>query len=70
MKKSLSQSDEIAIYLNRGKKITPIDALDLFGCFRLAARIHDLRGRGMNIKVEDRKDDDGKRYASYFLGVE
>ena len=31
---------------------TPIDALNKFGCFRLAARISDLRNDGMLIKTK------------------
>ena len=45
----MSQNKQIADYLNKGKKLTPIDALNKFGCFRLAARIADLRNEGMNI---------------------
>ena len=45
----MSQNKQIADYLNKGKKLTPIDALTKFGCFRLAARIADLRASGMNI---------------------
>jgi len=46
----MSQNQQIANYLNKGRKLTPIDALNKFGCFRLAARIADLRNDGMNIK--------------------
>jgi len=48
----MSQNQQIANYLNKGRKLTPIDALNKFGCFRLAARIADLRNDGMNIKFE------------------
>jgi len=47
----MSQTTQIANYLNKGRKLTPIDALNKFGCFRLAARIADLRNDGMNIKT-------------------
>lgn len=37
--------------LLEGKGLSPIWALHNFGCFRLAARIRDLRNEGMNIKT-------------------
>ena len=50
----------------KGKRITPIDALNKFGCFRLAARIADLRKSGHNIWT-DSMTKDGKTFASYSL---
>ncbi|MBL0144900.1 MAG: hypothetical protein IPP48_03230 [Chitinophagaceae bacterium] len=38
-----SQRKKIKQYLQAGKAITPIDALKKFGCFRLGARIWELR---------------------------
>ncbi|OJV17939.1 MAG: hypothetical protein BGO30_08325 [Bacteroidetes bacterium 41-46] len=64
-----SQNDAIAKFLLEGNKITPMDALRKFGCFRLGARVHDLRHkRGLNIKSEYVKEG-RKRYASYELAV-
>jgi|13_taG_2_1085334.scaffolds.fasta_scaffold10982_5 hypothetical protein len=48
----MSQEKQILEYLQAGNKITPIDALNLFGCFRLGARICDLRNKGYNIDNE------------------
>ena len=48
------------------KPITAMDALNDYGCFRLAARINELRMSGHNIKTEI-KNQDGKRYAMYYL---
>ena len=48
------------------KPITAMDALNDYGCFRLAARINELRMNGHNIKTEI-KNQDGKRYAMYHL---
>jgi hypothetical protein len=60
----MNQKQQIANYLSKGKAITPIDALNKFGCFRLAARIADLRNEGVNIatKIVTKQ---GKSYASY-----
>lgn len=34
-----TQKELIREYLERGNSLTPMDALELFGCFRLATRI-------------------------------
>ena len=62
----MSQKDENWIHLKRGHSITPLEALDMFGCFRLGARIADLRSEGNDIITETIKKG-GKRYASYSL---
>ncbi len=61
-----SQNDMIHEYLLAGNSITPVDALREFGCFRLAARIDDLRGRGDDIETITEKKN-GKKYARYAL---
>lgn len=38
-----SQADSILAHLRAGHTITPGQALDEFGCFRLAARISDIK---------------------------
>lgn len=44
-----TQSEQIAKHLESGKSITPIEALNKFGCFRLGARIFDLKKQGYDI---------------------
>lgn len=61
----MSQKDRILSYLKR-RPITPIQALEKFGCFRLAARIEELRSEGYQIKTE-RVERGDKRYARYRL---
>ena len=63
----MSQTKQIANYLNKGKKLTPIDALTKFGCFRLAARIADLRASGMNIVTNKLKLDNTRQVAQYSI---
>jgi len=48
------------------KPITAMEALNDYGCFRLAARINELRMSGHDIRTEI-KNKDGKRYAMYHL---
>ena len=66
-----SQCDRILEFMKTGKEIEPLTALSKFGCFRLGARIFDLRGRGHVIQMTKvyYKTPEGqtKFYASYKL---
>ena len=62
----MTQNQQIKSYLEKGKSITPIQALNKFGCFRLAARISDLRNEGLNIATKI-VTKDGKTFAKYYL---
>lgn len=62
-----SQKKLILAHMQFDKKgITPIDALTFYGCFRLSARISDLRHDGYNI-VSERETSNGKTYCRYRL---
>jgi hypothetical protein len=50
----------------RVKPITPIEALDLYGCFRLAARIRDLKELGHAVNTE-LVAEGNRRFARYTL---
>lgn len=45
--------------------ITPLDALNLYGCFRLSGVVFQLRKQGYII--ETARNTNGKHYARYFL---
>lgn len=62
----MSQNDQIRAALILGRSLTPLDALNEFGCFRLAARVADLRREGMDIECKT-ETKNGKRYARYQL---
>ena len=47
---SATQNNQILNHLHAGNSITPLDALKLFGCFRLGARIYDLKQQGHSIE--------------------
>lgn len=64
--KPKTQTDKILAYLEKGRAITPLDALNRFGCFRLSARIDELRNMGHHIITETVKKN-GKRFAKYPL---
>jgi len=63
----MSQELEILMELKRGNEITPLDALKHFGCFRLSARIENLRKQGFPIATRIKELDNGKRVASYYM---
>ena len=48
----MSQKKDILKYLQSGEELTPIKALNLFNCFRLAARIEELRKEGYPIESQ------------------
>ena len=62
----ITKGEAILSFLKRGNRLTPLDALDRFGCFRLAARISDLRDAGYRIR-SDTVQVGGKRVAEYRL---
>jgi hypothetical protein len=61
-----SQKEQILARLQFGQSITPIQALELYGCFRLGARIYDLRKAGHNI-VSTLAHNGKKQYSIYKL---
>ena len=62
----MTQNHQILDYMAKGNSITPIDALNLFGCFRLGVRAFDLKKMGYNI-VTKTVSINGKHFASYSL---
>jgi len=62
----MSQTQWILEELQRGRSVSPIDALAGCQCFRLAARIQELRLRGHNVVTIIVKRN-GKKYATYRL---
>jgi len=61
-----SQNKQIKAYLKEGNSITAIQALEKFGCFRLAARIKDLKETGMVIDKAMIANNEGKHHAIYW----
>ena len=67
-----TQKEMILEYMRKHKKgITQLQALDLFGCMRLGARIADLKAEGHKIETTmisvKKKDGRAKQYACYHL---
>lgn len=62
-----TQSSAILDYMRSGHAITPLEALSLFGCFRLGARIWDLRREGYAIHAAPFKLPNGKTVQRYWI---
>ena len=67
MAKTTSQAASILYHLENHGPLTAIEALELFSCFRLAARVADLREAGHEIQTEMKTMKDGKKIAVYSL---
>ena len=52
MTKKMTQKDKVLAHLQENKKINPMEGLNLYGTFRIAAIIHTLRDEGHNIETK------------------
>lgn len=66
-----SQTKRILDYLQDGGSLSPLEALRMFGCGRLGARIYDLKKQGYSFvttaEVQRGADGEYKCYARYRL---
>jgi len=65
----MSQKTEILKALKKGRKLTSLDALADFGCFRLGARILEIHYMGYNILKRTVRSSNGKNFTQYRLEV-
>jgi hypothetical protein len=63
----MSQSEAILAHLQSGESLTALQALSLFNCLRLGARVLDLRRQGHDIRTETIRTRSGKNVARYTL---
>ena len=69
-KGSKAQNQFILEFLQSGKTLSPMQALHYYGCFRLAARIYDLRQEGYNIlSIREVSKTSGKSITRYQMVV-
>lgn len=66
---SRSQQERILAWLRSGRKITQLEALNKFGCMRLASRISDLKKAGYPIKMMKILTMTGKYVAQYSMEI-
>ena len=67
MSNTTSQSAAILYHLQNYGSLTQLQAIDLFNCMRLAARVADLRDAGHNIQTDMKRLKNGKKIAVYSL---
>ena len=60
-----NQTKMIKSHLDQGQSITAFEALQLYGCLRLASRMHDLKQSGYTFHKEMVTVGNGKRVAEY-----
>lgn len=63
----MNQCTLILTHLQMGKTLTQADAIRLFGCYRLGARILELREEGYNIITLHEKNHGRGHHARYVL---
>ncbi len=64
---ALTQQAAILAHLSKGEELTTTQAIEKYGCFRLSARIWELRTAGYPIITRRIKGDNGKYVAAYRL---
>lgn len=73
-KKALSQCNLVLAHMIARGSITQMEAVNDYGCYRLSARIADLRERGYAIKTVTEKGKNryghNTQYARYYLEEE
>ena len=67
---SRTQVEKILAHLLAGGSVTALEALDLFGCSRLAARIEELRRAGWPVFSRLVETGGGKRVSSYWMDLD
>lgn len=69
MTATITQTDGVLAILQARGSLTPLEALDELGCFRLAARVYELRAEGHHIESEH-VTKNGKSYVRYVMPAE
>ena len=70
MTKQIAQQDQILAYMQAGNTITQIEALNLCGCFRLSAIIHELRNSGFEIITHSERNPNNNGYHARYELIE
>ena len=64
---SQSQESKILSYMLEGHRITGMEALELCGCWRLPARIADIKKHGFNVQSRTIVTESGKKVKQYWI---
>ena len=63
----MTQNNKLLNHMMTGRSISPLEALGLYGVFRLAARMFELKAMGVDIQKKTKVDINGKQYAEYSI---
>jgi len=63
------QARTILRHLEKGKTITPMESLIVYGIYRLSDCIYKIRNAGHDVRTVDRQDERGKKYGEYQLNT-
>lgn len=69
MPRKASKIAYIKAHLASGKSLTQLEAIGLYGAYRLSARIHELKAKGWIINNELKRDVHGDIYSEYSLDL-
>lgn len=61
------QDKQVLTHLQNGQSITALEALGVYGIFRLSACIYNIRQAGYEVETVRRSDARGRHYARYYL---
>ena len=61
------QCRKVLAHLEKRGSISPMEALTVYGIYRLSSVIHKLRAIGLTIHTDLRRDNERKTYARYSL---
>lgn len=61
------QQELIYKHLKSHGHLSQLEALGVYGIYRLAARVHELKAKGVPIDSVRKQDANGKTYASYSI---
>jgi hypothetical protein len=63
----MTQNNTLLNHMMTGRSISPLEAWGLYGVFRLAARMFELKAKGVDIQKKTKVDINGKQYAEYSI---
>jgi len=64
-----SKHNEIKEHLLRGESLTGLQAIDLYGVYRLSSVINRLRNRGIEIETIMIDKNDGTSFGKYLIPI-
>lgn len=65
----MTKYEKVRNHILSGMPITPLQSLKLYGLQRLASLVNKMRNKGYDITTVMVSEEDGTRYAKYFLPI-